>query len=179
VKKLLSILLLGIFFFSSVGYYGVFVLLSEQLNREMSQELDEDRYSGSNTMIVKIPMSLPYQANFNGYERAEGEFESEGKYYRIFKQQLVKDTLYIILVENKHLGELKKSMAGIAVANSSEAPSSNTAKILNTFCKDFVSTTTHVQSLENGWSRELSGLVPGSRYKAFGQPPAFPPPRIV
>lgn len=180
MKKLLSIFLLGIFLFNSIGYYGVFVILRDQLNLKMSRELDENEYAGSDAIIVKIPMLLPYQLNLNGYERADGEFEYDGRYYRIFKQHLVKDTLYVMLVENKSIGELKKSMANIAASNgSSDTPASNTAKILNSFIKDFIPTSVQIQCVEIGWSRDFLGLVPCSDHKIIEHTPSSPPPEIV
>ena len=172
MKKITAVWLITLVLFNSIGYYGLYLVGLRELDRRMSTELDESRYSGHDVMIAKIPMTLPYQANFDGYERVDGQFESEGHFYKIFQQKVVKDTLYVVFVENKRSGELHKSIANFAAASGTDSP----AKLIMNFCQDFVATHIVMQIGARGWERKLSlttsvapTLVPN--HKFFSPPP--------
>lgn len=143
-------------------------------------ELDENRYSGQDAMIVKIPLTMPYQTNFNAYERVDGEFESEGHFYKIFQQKLVNDTLYVVFVENKRSGELHKSVADFAASNSPQAPVSNTAaKLIVSFCKDFAATNISVLTCAEGWNLNLNTGNEIARIIVLDRKPFSPPPERI
>jgi hypothetical protein len=44
------------------------------------------------TILLKIPVAVPYQIDSEGYERVDGEFEHQGEFYRLVKQKYQNDT---------------------------------------------------------------------------------------
>jgi hypothetical protein len=83
-----------------LGYYGIFVGLGYRNSQEVTRQIDSDRYSESNTVLIKVPLSIPYAANTE-YERVDGEFSHEGQVYRLVKQKLVNDTLFVVCLKDE------------------------------------------------------------------------------
>jgi len=83
-----------------VGGYWLFYALQEQTKRQLSLELDTDSYSGSQAILIKLPLTQPVSGNEN-YERVDGEFEHEGIVYRLVKQKFYKDTAYIVCYKDE------------------------------------------------------------------------------
>ncbi|MBS1488085.1 MAG: hypothetical protein JST43_10910 [Bacteroidetes bacterium] len=151
MKKAVSLFLLVLFLFNSAGYYGLYLALRDQATPDLSKKIDEESYSGSDAIIIKIPMALPYPPNFDGYERADGEFEYKGEFYRIAKHNLVNDTLLVVMVKNKHKTDLKKSITDFAQANNDVPTSKSNAKLITCFTKEFVSSYSSLQAVSVGW----------------------------
>lgn len=88
-----------------VGYYGIFFGLKVLNDSRVNADLDRNMYAGSEAMTLRIPFSLPYSSNQENYERIDGKFEYEGRIYRIVKQKLYNDTLYVVCV-NDQMGKI-------------------------------------------------------------------------
>ena len=106
------------------GYAGFFFGWEALNTGEVHSELDSDIYAGSETIILRIPLALPYYSNHSNYERANGVFEYEGAIYRLVKQKLYNDTLYMICSKHKAgkyimdaIQELAYSMHGHPTGN--------------------------------------------------------------
>lgn len=140
VKRIFAILMLIVFLFNGIGYYGLFYLTRKQLQRDLVHKLDAGNYTYSQTITLKIPFSLPYQLNPDaGYERINGDFEYQGEFYKLIKQRLANDTLYIVCIrdtEEKRLNTVVTDFIRIAHALPA---SSKTLKLLHGFSKDFES----------------------------------------
>ncbi len=51
---------------------GLYVVVRKHVSSKFREELDADKYPGSDAMIVKVPVTLPYQANFDAYDNSTG-----------------------------------------------------------------------------------------------------------
>ncbi len=160
LKKIVSTFLLLVFLFNAIGYYFLYLGLLYQSHIELTNKLDAEEYSGSETLIIKMPYTLPYQINFDGYERADGAFESEGEFYKIVKHKLVNDTLFVVLIKDKQEANLHKSLVNF-VRDSSDVPlSKSIMKLIEHFSKDFISKLNYLQCDSIGWcSLSTFGLL--------------------
>jgi hypothetical protein len=139
-----------------MGYYGVFLGLKYKNDKDMIQMLDAENYSDSETVTIKIPISIPYATDSKSFERVDGNFEHNGEFYRLVKQKLSQDTLYVVCVkdhENKVIDEAMTSF--VKTFTDKPADNHSNSKILISFIKDYMPQTFGLQQESNGWEREV------------------------
>lgn len=130
--------------------------LSHHANKELRQQLDAGVYGTNQTFTIKLPLTLPYQVD-RSYERVDGEFEYKGEFYKLVKQQLKNDTLYIVCLKDNHEKQLVGEMIDfIKLAN--DLPStSKTVKLFGSIFKDYTSgNKLELTQLHFGWSTTFS-----------------------
>lgn len=115
MTRLLSILLLATFIFNLGGYYFLFKVLEIKGYEELVQRLDNDDYSSEQLLELKIPIALPY-SNYlvSDFKRVNGMFEHDGEAYKLVKQKLESDTLYIIAIKDIERKKLKATFKEFA-----------------------------------------------------------------
>lgn len=177
MKKIFSITLLALFLFQFIGYYFVYMGLRYHAKSEMILRLDSRDYSDDETITLKIPFSLPYWMDSEDYERVDGEFQHQGEFYKLVKQKLIKDTLYIVCIKDVNEKKLHHVMADY-VKFSNDLPSSSrqTLKLLGSLIKDFVPSVQTEISISQGWSQECSFAEPCFSLLTLSSPVYSPPP---
>lgn len=100
LKKIFSILLLAVHLFNLCGYSFLFQFLIQQSDKQLTQNLDNNLYSRTDLVEVKIPLNLPYQTNWNEYERFDGNINFDGIHYNYVMRKVCNDTLYILCIPN-------------------------------------------------------------------------------
>lgn len=101
-------------------------------------------------------MALPYPPNFDGYERANGEFEYQGEYYRIAKYRHINDTLLVVMVKNKRETSLHQSITHFAQASNDVPSSTSSMKLMVSFAKEFISNSSKLLVSSAGWCASLT-----------------------
>ena len=139
MKRIVSILLLLIFLFNVGGYYLLFVGLHHRADQLLSRKIEANQYDGTETIELKIPVTLPYPLQQNGFERVDGRFEHNGTYYKLIKQKLENDTVYIVCIRDNEEKRLNTVVTDFIKINHSLPASSKALKLLQGFCKDFES----------------------------------------
>jgi len=140
VKRIFSIVMLFIFLFNGIGYYGLFYLTRQRLHTDIVRKLDAGNYTDSQTVTLKIPFALPYQLSADaGYERVNGDFEYQGEFYKLVKQRLANDTLYIVCIRDTEEKRLNAVVTDFIKINHALPASSKTLKLLQGYSKDFES----------------------------------------
>jgi hypothetical protein len=88
LKNLLSILLLGLLIFNTIGFsvYTIF----EQIKAEEKSEP-----SDPSDLVLKFPLTLPYLTQWESQEPSNEELLKGNEYYRIVSRQIIRDTLYV------------------------------------------------------------------------------------
>lgn len=179
MKQVVSLFLIVIFLFGLIGYYGVFWILSEQARLTLTTRLDENRYDEGETVTIKIPLTLAYPINSSQYERVDGSFEYNGEFYKLIKQKLEKDTLYIVCIrdaEEKRLNSLRNDMVKIA---NDQPVNSLPIKLLWSWTKDFiVSINVEIESTRNDTSHP-SYLILNADLHQNTYPVPVPPPESI
>lgn len=179
MKRTLTLFLLVLFLLNVLGYYGVFVGIQLNFGKEMRSQFDAENFSSDQEITLQIPISVPYATDAQEFTRVDGEFEYQGETYRLVKQRYAGDTLTIVCVKDAATKEIKQALADY-VKSFSDNPSSekNTSKTLQSFSKDFMPTTTTLQSVNTGW---LAAIHTGSwveDYQSLVPPLHSPPPQV-
>ncbi len=83
--RILSILLLGLLLYNMMGYSVVY-LLEDKYAVSTGNEGFIERQEYSKDIVIKVPVSLPYQTNWDNPEPAEGKIQHDGEYYQMKSQ---------------------------------------------------------------------------------------------
>jgi hypothetical protein len=156
VKRILSLLFLGVFLLNVFGLYGIFVGLRVQLTDRVRENLDESNYAMSDEVTFKVPITIPYAVDMTEYARVDGEFQHEGEVYRLVKQKLFKDTLYVVCVKDARTQKIDRALEDY-VKTFSDKPSSEkgSSKTIITFSKDFIAQSLSIESRQAGWEQSF------------------------
>lgn len=141
MKKLLSILILAVFTFNLGGYYAAFKWLQISAHRDFIQKLESERYDQSETIELKLAITLPYANQVsNGFKRVDGRFEYDGNIYKLVKQKFEHDTLFIVCIKDYKEKQLISNFEKYA-KNTHDTPGSSSKKesgrTLKQFNKDY------------------------------------------
>ena len=160
-----------------MGYYGVFLGLQYKNDKDMIQRMDAEEYSDSETVTIKIPISIPYAMDSKGFERVDGKFEYNGDFYRLVKQKLLQDTLYVVCLkdhENKRIDEAMTSL--VKTFTDKPADQHSNSKIVINFIKDYIPQVFIVQHVSLGWETDVvkessCSVLKSSFYPSIVHPP--------
>ncbi|HEY9045847.1 MAG TPA: hypothetical protein VIN08_08125 [Ohtaekwangia sp.] len=152
MKRFIAISFLLVFLFNVIGYYGLFWLTREHLRANMQQQLDAGNYAEHEAVTLKIPLSLPYPLQHeNQYERINGGFEHAGAFYKLVKQKLVNDTLYIVCIPDHQERKLHTAITDFVKSMNDLPATSKTLKGLGSLIKDFEIYTSGSLQSAAGW----------------------------
>ncbi len=112
--------------------------LLEKARLEMAQRLDEEDYSVNETITIKIPFKLPYQEEDKTFERMHGDFQHDGEFYKLIKQKVENDTLYIICIRDSKEKKIFNFMADMVKMSTDLPAASASTKLLNSLIKDYL-----------------------------------------
>jgi hypothetical protein len=139
-----------------MGYYGVFLGIQYKNDRDMTLRLDSDDYSDSETVTIKIPISIPYASDSEEFERVDGRFEHQGEFYRLVKQRFSQDTLYVVVVNDKENKKIDEAMASfVKTFTDKPVDSHSNSKIVISFIKDYIPHTFEVTRGSLGWEADV------------------------
>jgi hypothetical protein len=179
LKKVIAIFLVILILFNTLGFYGIFVGLRYKAKKDIVHRLDNDQYQYKETITLKVPLSIPYNTDDEDYERVDGEVEYQGEFYRLVKQKLVSDTLYIVCIKDIKSKQIKQALADY-VKSFTDKPADNKSqgKMQTTFIKDFLPTSFSLSASTEGWNSSL--ILNRSDLSAFSNRPVTfigPPPK--
>ena len=153
MKKVITISVLIIFLLSGVGLYGILVGMQLRLTLEAEKAIDEDRYATTETITLQVPLTLPYSLNEHGYQRVTGEFEHQGEVYRLVKQKLHRDTLYIVCVKDNNSKKINQALADY-VKTFTDRPfnaKQQGTKLAYSLSKDYLNSGIDIENDSDGW----------------------------
>lgn len=94
MKKLFSILLCGLLLYNVMGFPLVY-WIGEYLSTGAGNAFPAESLPAEDTFVLKIPVMVPYQTDWQVAEPAEGRLRRGNEFYQIVEQQLLSDTLYV------------------------------------------------------------------------------------
>jgi hypothetical protein len=100
VKRLVSIALLMVFLFNVIGYKVFFYYLERAADSRIQARLETLSEADRSLITVKIPIKLPYQTDWQNFERTDGEVTVNGSVYRYVKQKVSRDTLILLCIND-------------------------------------------------------------------------------
>lgn len=154
MKRVVSILLVVLILVNASGYY----LLSVSLHindSEQTLKLSKDEYSGSDAIIIKVPVSVPYSINDNQYESVDGKFAYNHETYRIVKKRMMNDTIFIVCVKDHVEGKIRKQMDEVARSTSDSPQNDKSSFSTLSFIKDYLPVSTSLKNDINPWIVEM------------------------
>lgn len=167
VKKLLTLSLLALFLLNMLGYYGVFVGLQVKSGQAMRDRFDSENYSTEQEVTIKVPITIPYATDSRGYERVDGEFEHNGQIYRLVKQKLQSDTLFIVCVKDNQAAKINQALADYVKTFTDKPFSAKQTAKTQVFSKDYISTSISIETLAAGWDFLSTNLLTQQNFYCF------------
>jgi hypothetical protein len=179
VRKSLSIVLIILLLFNVLGYYGLFIGLRYQNSQDLLQRLDHERYAETETVTIKIPLAIPYASDDKDFERVDGEFEYNGEFYRLVKQRLQHDTLFLVCLKDQGSKRIHKALADyVKTFTDKPVNAKHGAKGLPSFIKEYLSTTCPIKHASLGWGQPVYATgISGSFVDSFCSSIIHPPER--
>jgi hypothetical protein len=162
-----------------VGYYGVYLGLRMQANKELKQRLDANAYAESETYTLKIPLTLPYQTDWHSFERMDGDFEKDGEFYNLVKRKVERDTLIIVYIKDHKEASLFESLTEFVHASTDTPMSKKASKLIEVFTKDYLSTYSELEIASTGWSLSHTFSQPNYFIDCVVDKVTSPPPKAV
>jgi hypothetical protein len=154
LKKVFAIALLLLFLFNVGGYYFMFYGLTYQANKQLVQRFDNDDYSEEETITLKIPITLPYPIFEDDFQRVNGEFEYQGEHYKLVKQKLEGDTVYVVCYRDYTIKRILNAFSDFAkFSNDLPFSSKNSLIFMGKLVKDYEPIDQPMIVHRNGWSR--------------------------
>ena len=100
MKRVASILLLGILLFNWGGYRLFTDWLEQNADTKLDTSLDAHTYNESDLISIKVAANLPYYTNSANYERVNGEIDIKGLHYKYVKRRLYNDSVELLCIPN-------------------------------------------------------------------------------
>ncbi len=100
VKRIASILLLGILLFNWGGYRLLTDYFESKADLQFQAALDLDQYNESDLFSIKVAASLPYGSSSEKFDRVNGSIEIKGVIYTYVKRRFYQDSLELICIPN-------------------------------------------------------------------------------
>jgi hypothetical protein len=179
LKRLLAIFFLVLFLFNAGGYYALHWVLSIKAEKDLITQIENEKYDLADEVTLAIPMALPYgELNADTYfEKMHGAFEYHGDQYKLIKQKLQNDTLYVVCVKNSAQKRVDSTIADYS-KNANDVPSQTkqTLNLLSKLFKDFQQST--ALTLESNFflidaqmSMAAPSVILDQTYPIFSPPP--------
>jgi hypothetical protein len=141
LKRILSIFFLFIFLFQVGGYYIVFWTVAHNAKHDLLRRLDAGAYSSDEAIVLTIPLSLPYPVGEADYERVNGDFQHNGESYKLIKQKLENDTLFVVCIKDHESTKIQAAYADFTkFAHNVPVDNKKAIDFLTKLYKDFRST---------------------------------------
>jgi hypothetical protein len=133
----------------------------QQADEHLETALDNKTYNEADLFLVKIPINLPYQTNWTGYERVDGEVTVAGETYKYVQRKVDKDTMYLQCIRHTERNTIAQK-ANDLIGKSTDVANNNTSKkssnnVLKYAVDDFVN---HIPE----W--QIVALANGKTYNA-------------
>ena len=139
-----------------LGYYGLFLGLRFKNTQELIHRLDAADYNEAETFTLKVPLAIPYNDDSDDNKRANGEIEYLGEYYRLVKQKLSKDTLFLVCLKDNNSKQLKQVLKDHVKTFTDKPTDAQNAKKLLSFIKDYLPIKITLVSDAAGWHNSIS-----------------------
>ncbi len=177
LKKAAAIFFASLVLFNALGFYGILVGIQYKSTLELTSRLDKDDYDDDETITLKFPMALPYHIDKDTYDRVDGNVQYNGEFYRLVKQKLERDTLYIVCIKDHGTKRIARALSDyVKTFTDNPIEGKQTVKQAS-IIKDFVPATTSILSASAGWDHVISRISDIIFFDSVSLTHASPPPR--
>lgn len=148
-----------------------------QSSRDMLNRLDNELYDEAETITLKCPLALPYHVDSESYHRVDGVVEHNGEFFRLVKQKLERDTLYIVFIKDHDSQRIANALSDYVKTFTDKPVDAKQSVKQFSVIKDFLSTSTKVLPASAGWDHDVSYASVFAFFYSISQPHVSPPPR--
>jgi hypothetical protein len=106
VRKLAAILFLALLVFNLAGYRIWFYYAERESDAAMEAKLDAKSYNENELITISVPLNLPYQTDWNDFERVDGEIVVNGKTYKYVERKIVHGELILKCLSDSNKAQL-------------------------------------------------------------------------
>lgn len=106
-KKLAAISLVALLIFNWYGYRLLINYFEKEATTHLQAKLDNDQYDESTLIEVRVPLNMPYIADWDHFEKYEGETEISGIHYKYVKRKIEKGELVLLCIPNQQKTNLQ------------------------------------------------------------------------
>ena len=164
-----------------VGYSVVYLLEEKHSISEGGFDFVE-RSPESRDIVIKVPVSVPYQTSWDSPEPAEGQIEHQGEFYQMVTRQLINDTLYVHCEFDQNARDqfmnLVSRITDEVTGNASESQKQSHSTVLKSFLKEYMSTSRKHVFYVLEWSPSVSNekqIVNTTLLESYLSIPSPPP----
>jgi hypothetical protein len=141
LRRIISILLLGLLLYNMTGYSIAFLLEQRDSIKASTDFIEKSAFSRD--IVIKVPASIPYQTNWEVPEEVEGKIEHEGQFYNMVTRQLINDTLYVYCEFDQNardqFTELVSKINDQVSSDNEDPDQKGSSKILKNFLHEYMS----------------------------------------
>lgn len=114
--------------------------MQHQAREKLLHRFDSNNYQDHELVVLSFPITLPYPVSSDEPTRASGNFQYNGKEYRLVQQRFENDTLFVICIKDTESMRIASAINEyIQIAN--DLPGTNQAlRFLGKLYKDFNTT---------------------------------------
>lgn len=175
-RRILSCLLISLMLVNNIGFYGFLVLLRDQITEATVQKIQSNLNEPGGSLIVKVPLPLPYAIGTGEYEPASGSFTYEGNVFQTIKRKFYNDTLYLMCIHDQRATDAGHQISDLAKSLASEDQQNTAGKLDLSMAKFFYSNAHDLQHARHAWVMEnnrvehRAGAVRGILVAVFHPP---------
>jgi hypothetical protein len=92
-----------------IGYRLYFYYAQQMADKALVATLDEGTYDHKDLLVIKVPLSLPYQSDWKDFERVDGEIDINGETYKYVKRKVVNGALVLLCLPDHHKTKLENA----------------------------------------------------------------------
>jgi len=178
LKKLTAILMMLLFLFNLIGYRLLIDHWKQESDNSLVSKIDNGDYSKESLVEVKLAAQLNYPRDMPAFERADGEIEVNGVFYRYVKMKWYNDTLTLLCVNNTEKASLQTKQHDYYqhttdLPNSSSKKDAAGSKVFATdyFFEDHQKDLVKVPSVSISYSSYTHLYAHAAHLRAIEQPP--------
>jgi len=109
LKRVASILLLAMLLFNWIGFRLLYNVIEHQANQDLAAKIDRLEFSEQDLVTIKVPLNLPYQQNWEEFERYDGDVTVDGVHYKYVMRRIYNDSLVLKCIPNETKQQLKNA----------------------------------------------------------------------
>lgn len=121
LRKIIAICFFAILLFSTGGYHPFISLLQQKADRNLESLLDQEVYDEASLIEIRVPLNMPYQQRYTGFERHYGNIEVDGQSFTYVKKKIDGDVVIFQCIPNLSRQQLKDMRYDLTRANSNLA----------------------------------------------------------
>ncbi|MBS1606029.1 MAG: hypothetical protein JST42_25455 [Bacteroidetes bacterium] len=108
MRRLATILLMGILFFNWYGYQLITIYWQDRADRRLEASLDRKDYAESQLISLKVAItSLSYYNSTTDFQRVDGQIDIGGVQYKYVERRILQDSIEYRCIPNQMAIRLK------------------------------------------------------------------------